>query len=197
MDDEAAQTLRDLEALKRSTRGLLDGAWFPLLLWGALILGSAPFTQIGDGEPSGIYWALAAPAGLAATAWFFRSRELALGLVARNGPAYVALAVALTLAAFVLGAAGDGGMLSAVGPAYALAAGLLGFALLGRSLLTAVVGVAIAAVATAVLIADPAEPALLSALGQGAVAIVAGLVALARRGPRRMGAGTGQLTTRP
>jgi hypothetical protein len=197
MEDEAAQTLRDLEALKRSTRELLDGAWFPLLLWGALILGSAPFTQIGDGEPSGIYWALAAPAGLAATVWFFRSRELALGLAARNGPAYVALAVALTVAAFALGAAGEGGMLSAVGPAYALAAGLLGFALLARSPLTAVVGAAIAAVATAVLIADPAEPTLVSALGQAAVAIVAGLVAMARRGARRVGAGSGQLSARP
>jgi hypothetical protein len=195
---ETVQTLHEVEAVRRSTRELLDAAWFPFLVWGVIVLGSAPFTQIGDGEPAiGIYWVAAAPAGLAISFWFFRSRELALGLVARNAPVYPAIAVAVAAGAFVLGAAGDGGMLSAVGPLYVVAAGLLGFAVLARSPLTATAAVAIAAVATVVLLVEPTEPAFVAALGQGAVAIIAGLVALARRRPPRLGGALNRPAARP
>jgi hypothetical protein len=183
MNDEAARTLGEIQELRRATRQQLDGAWFPFILWGILLLGSAPVTQIGSGDWTGIYWAVAAPTGIATTSWFFHSRELTVGLVWRHSWAYLAIAIAMGLGAFALGAAGGGGMLSAVGPAFAVAAGLLAFAVLARAPLTAVIGTAIAAVATVVLLADPAEPTLLAALGQGTVLAAAGLGVLAQRRP--------------
>ncbi|MFY9265369.1 MAG: hypothetical protein WAO61_08085 [Solirubrobacterales bacterium] len=180
-DTDAAATLREIERVKRSTHALLDATWFPLLLWGSIVAASAPFTQLGDDNAVGFYWFLAGPAGTAASFLFFRDRELDLGLVDRHKVVYIALAAAIAIGSMSLGIAGDGAMLSAVGPVYVVAAGLAGFSWLERSSLLAVTALAMAAAGTGVLAIDPGERNLLAALVEGAVLIVAGVVALRRR----------------
>ena len=60
----AADNLEAIERAQGAARTMLDDGWFPLQLWGAIVLLSAPFTQIDDGNAVGFYWI---PAGIIAT----------------------------------------------------------------------------------------------------------------------------------
>jgi len=179
---DAATTLRELETVRQKARGSLNASWLAFLIWGTIVLASAPFTQIGDGAAVGVYWMLATPLGLLITWRAYRSYELRIGLVDRNERLYAAIIATMVVAAFVLGAAGQGGMLSAVGPLIAIGVGLVALGVVkARDLLVAFAGDAMIVLGIVIAVADPDDPALLAALGQGAITILAGLIALERQ----------------
>lgn len=177
-ETDASQTLQDVERIRSSARELLDVSWFPFLLWGSLVMTSAVFTQIGDGDAAiALYWMIAAPSGVVATALYYHRRESAIGLFDRREPLYIATAVAMVIGAMLAGALGEG-TFAEVGPVYPIAAGLLVFAAINRSVLVAVTAIALAAAATILLITEPDEAALYAALSEGAIMLGAGAVAL-------------------
>lgn len=187
--EQTVATLNEVRRVRRSTRDLLDASWFPFLLWGSLALASAPFTQIGsDGEAIGAYWTAASLIGLASTALYYRRRELSLGLMDRNEALYIGVTIAMVTGAMLVGALA-GGDFSGVGPTFPIAAGLVVFGVMKRAPLVIVSGAALATLATTVLIADSAQPALIVAIGEGAILIATGLIALSRsRGATGRGA---------
>ncbi|MDQ3679601.1 MAG: hypothetical protein M3378_03465 [Actinomycetota bacterium] len=124
-------TLREIEALQRRARRELRSFWFPLVLFGALSMASAPFCQIRDGVGSAVFWAVAGPAGGMATALHYRRRELQLGLYRSAWP-YLGTAAAMLVGASVLPAV-TSGHLQGVVSSFAVAAGYLVFAGLERS----------------------------------------------------------------
>lgn len=176
-ETNASEALEDVERIRSSTRELLDVTWFPFVLWGSLVLISAAFTQIGDGDAAiAIYWMLAAPIGVAATAVYYHRRESAIGLFDRNEPLYIAIAVTMVIGAMLAGALGEG-TFAEVGPVYPIAAGLLAFATINRSALVAVTAFGLAAAATVLLITSPEDASLYAALSQGAIMLIAGAIA--------------------
>lgn len=176
------RTLNEVERVRRTTRSLLDASWFTFLLWGSLVLASAPFTQIGhDGAAIGIYWTAASLVGLISTSLYYRHRELSLGLVDRNEFLYVGISIAMVIGAMLVGALA-GGDFSAVGPSFPIAVGLIVFGAMKRSPLILASGAALAAFAITVLIANPVQAALIAAIGEGAILIGTGLIALYRSG---------------
>lgn len=184
---EAAETLRRVADVRQGTRRLINAAWFPMLLWGSIVLVSAPITLAPDWA-IGVYWLLAAPAGLLLTFRYFRRRALEHGLGTRNWRVYRGLGVAIAVACAALGAAGSE-IVSAVGPMYAVALGVLGFAALSRVALYAWAALALIGAATLIVVADPADPILVAALAEGVLLLAAGLAALI--GDRQgVGAGT-------
>lgn len=181
--DPGTETLAELGRLRRRTRGTLRSVWFPLVLFGGLTILSAPLYAIG-GAALGVFWLVAAPAGIVATSMHFRRRELRLGL---EGPAapYVLTGVAMAVAAWLTGALGGGGDVSTYGPPLAIAAGTLVFAALDRSVQLAAVAAALFAVAGAVALAGVGSPGPVLAVSFGAGYLIAGLIF--RRDERRRG----------
>lgn len=189
----AAETLRRVDDVRRGTRRMLNVAWFPMLLWGTIVLVSAPISMASDAV-TGIYWLLAASAGLLVTIRFFRRHGFEHGLEPRHRKLYPGVGVAIALTCFALGAAG-GEMVSAVGPIYAVAVGMLAFAALGRVGIFAYASAALVAAATLIVIAHPGDPIVVAALVEGSLLLVAGfsiLIVEQLRGPQgdsRMQAG--------
>lgn len=161
-DDELTATLDELERVRRHTRAAVHPAWFPMLLFGLLALASSPLTLVGDGEAIGLFWFVAGPAGGVATSLYYRRRAITLGAGVRGG-AYVALAVALFLAASSAGAVTE----SAAAPMLVIAVAYLGFARLERSWAVAGVSIALGVAAAVVAVADPSYGDLLLALAFG------------------------------
>ena len=181
--DQRAQTLAELAHLRSRTRGTLRSFWFPLVLFGGITLVSAPLYAIG-GATVGIFWLVAAPAGIITTSFYYHRRELRLGL---EGPAapYVVTSIAMALAAWLTGALG-GEEVRTYGPSLAIAAGTLVFAALDRSAALAGIAAGILAAAAAVALAGvgtAAAPVLAAVLGTGY--LIAGLIF--RRDERRRG----------
>ncbi len=172
-DTDASQTLLEVERVRRSTRELLDVSWFPFLLWGSLVMVSAPFTQIGDGAAIAIYWILVSLVAVPVHSRYYRRREISLGVFHRNAHAYLAIIAGMVIGAMLIGALANG-ILADVGAVYPIALGLLGIGLLNRSALFAATAIALAAVATGLLIAAPQDAALYAALGEGAIMVLAG-----------------------
>jgi hypothetical protein len=175
---QAARTLNEIEGVRTKARGLLDAAWFPLLVWGTIELASAPFTQIAGGDAVGFYWVVAGPLGFFVTFVYFRGRELDLGMVSRHKVAYIVTAVAIGVGSMALGIAGQGDMLSAVGPVFVVAAGLAAFAALDRSLILAVSTVAMVLLGAGLLLVSPADATFWAAVGEGAILMLTALVSV-------------------
>jgi len=103
---QAIVILRDTESLRRRTRTARRSIWFPLVLLGGLVMGSAVVCSddpIGGGA-SGVYWAIAGALAYPATYLFYRWRSLRKGVSDGITP-YIAVGlglVALTLN-FVVG----------------------------------------------------------------------------------------------
>ncbi|MGI8593301.1 MAG: hypothetical protein ACR2ML_02860 [Solirubrobacteraceae bacterium] len=181
--EQRAETLAELAHLRSRTRGTLRSFWFPLVLFGGLTLASAPLYAIG-GAAVGVFWLVAAPAGIVATSRYYRRRELRLGIEGPTAP-YVATGIAIALAAWLTGALG-GEEVSTYGPSLAIAAGTLVFAALDRSAALAGVAAGLVAAAAAVALAGvgtAAAPLLAAAFGAGY--LIAGL--LFRRDERQRG----------
>ena len=150
---EASTRLRELEELRRRTRTSLQSFWYPLVVFGAITLASAPLCELAPGWALGVYWLVGAPAGAAAVARHYRLRELELGV---TGPAlpYIATGAFIIAAALTSGTVGgivENEAVAVAGPTLAVAAGYLVFARLERSVVLAAfaVGVAVLAVAFA------------------------------------------------
>lgn len=78
----AKMLIGDLEQLRRRARGALHLASVPMFVLGLLALGTAAMSWNGDVHffgASTIYLTLAAPAGLAATAWWFHRQQRSRG----------------------------------------------------------------------------------------------------------------------
>ncbi|MFN2502852.1 MAG: hypothetical protein ABR540_01215 [Acidimicrobiales bacterium] len=171
---EAADTLRHLESVQDQTRGELQAFWFPLVVFGALTLASAPFGLTGSGGAVGLFWAFAGPAGGAAVGWYYHSREQRLG-VARSAVPYVITAAALLVAAFVLPALTRGDLREVVS-CFAVAAAYLVFARLDRSVALAAVALVLAAVPAIALATGVERPGVVTAVISGAIFLATGLV---------------------
>jgi hypothetical protein len=146
--EELMQTLREVEGARRRTRSDLRALWFPLLLFGGLILVSAP-VSLADDPWSAIYWAMVSPVGVAVTAAFYRRRGAQAGLVGA-GWGYLATAVLLLLAApLAAGVLSElvSGRAGVVAPWIAVSLAYLVFAWLERSVVIAVVTACLGALA--------------------------------------------------
>jgi hypothetical protein len=177
--DPTKSLLSEIGRLRRRTRADLQGIWFPLVLFGALSMASALVALRFGGVPLGLFWVVAAPAGSAVTAVYYRRRARRIGLEAPATP-YVITAAVLVLGAFLTG--GLGGALgvatvSALGPPLCVSAGYLLFARLAHSWGLAAVAIALSALTVAIGIAKmPADQATWSlAMVYGAVFVGTGL----------------------
>lgn len=177
VNDDPAMTLRQIDEVRQRTRAAVHPAWFPLLLFGSLGLMSIPFSFIGNGAGSGVFWLVAGPSGGYATARYYRNRAISLGAGVR-GRAYTALGVAIFVVAWVSGLVTE----SAVGPMLAVAIGYLGFARLERSRAVAAVAVVLGVASVIVAVVDPAHGDVVLALVFGLAFTATGLL-LRRRDP--------------
>jgi hypothetical protein len=186
---DAEQALQEVSAARELTRGALNASWLALLIWGVIVIVSAPFTQIGDGGAVAFYWLVATPLGFTLTHRAYRSFELKAGVEDRYENAYTAIIAAMVIAAVTTGIAGQGDMLSAVGPLFAIGLGFLAIASV-RSFdaLVGLAGGGMIALGIVLLILEPDEPGLIAALGQGVILIVSGVIAYSRRSRLDIGA---------
>ena len=171
---DAVDVLRQVDALQRRTNDLLRAFWFPLVVFGALTLLSAPVQWVSTGVAIGVYWAFAGPLGGLAIAWYYRSRELRLGLTQSATP-YVLTAIGILVGTFVLPALTSGDLQEVVS-VFAVAAGYLVFAWLDRSPLLAALAVGMAGVAVVVLASGVDHPGAITAAVSGAATLTTGLV---------------------
>jgi hypothetical protein len=173
---DASLTLDAITALKNRTRRARQGYWLPLLIFGAIIMGSAPFyvepsdVVVGNSPGAGsaivrtylslnpgvdwkaIYWLIAIPLGYLATVVWYSFRGQRRGVTTSMG-AYLAAGVGF-LVLVVLGAANayvntDIGDLVVRGltTTLAIAAGFGVLARLERSLTLAAIAIMFAALA--------------------------------------------------
>ena len=175
----AATMLSEVERVRGKARESLDPGWMPYLVFGALTMLSAAFTQIGDDGSEGLYWLVAGPVGLAITWRYYRANELRVGLVDRQE--YVLAGI---VAAMVLGATAVGWLaaepFSEAGWMFPIGAGLLAIGILESSTPDTGVGIAMLVVATALTALEPAEPAMWAALLGGAILLAGALASRAR-----------------
>src|SRR6476660_571029 len=110
---EAAEMIVDVGRVQRATRRARRAIWFPLVLFGLILLGAAPFYRPWPPAGAGItvrnigpaggylggdfignapawYWLIALPLGYAATAAFLRWRAGRTGVAGRIAPYVVA-----------------------------------------------------------------------------------------------------------
>ncbi len=120
-----------------------------------------------------VFWAIGGPVGGALVGWYYRSRELRLGL-RRSATPYVLTAVGILVGAFLLPAV-TGGDLQEVVSVFAVAAGYLVFAWLDRSPTLAALAVGLAAVPVAVLAGGFEHPGAITAAVTGTAILVSGL----------------------
>jgi hypothetical protein len=174
--DEAVQTIVELEGLRARVQGDLQplrSLSFPLLLWGGLTLASAIPAWFGGGW-LGLYWLLAAPAGIFVVARHFGRLERRIGVVPPGSEAVLWLALALAVAMFAAGA-----LLGGIAAGYVLAIGYAAFAWALRSRACLLLGAGMALLTAAVQVSDPGRPDALLALLLGTAALGTG-VALRR-----------------
>lgn len=150
--DDAIETVVELEIVRARVRGDLAeqaSVRVPLLVFGALTLGSALAAAPGHGEWLGVYWLIAAPAGMVVVSRHFRGLQRRVG-IGRDGIAPLVVAVAMSVAAFTAGwFAGAAAAGVAIGAGYlAMAATVRSrtMAALGAAVLVATAGVGLAGV---------------------------------------------------
>ncbi len=171
---EAADVLRHVESVGRHTSQLLRAFWFPLVVFGALTLASAPVQWWWPGGAVGAFWAIGGPLGGALVGWYYRNRERRLGLH-HSATAYVLTAVGMLAGAFLLPAVTSGD-LREVASVFAVAAGYLVFAWLDRSPGLAALAVSLAVVPVVVLMSGVAHPGAVTAVVTGTAILASGLV---------------------
>jgi len=171
---DAVDVLHHVESLRSQTRNLLQAFWFPLVVFGALTLASAPVQWVWPGAAVGVYWAVAGLLGGTAVGLYYRSRELRLGLTTSPTP-YVLTAVGLLLGAFLLPAVTTGDLQEVVST-FAVAGGYLVFARIDRSRVLAVVAAVLLAVPVLVLVSGVDHPGAVNAGVVGAITLGVGLV---------------------
>jgi len=128
---DAHDVLLHIESVERRTRNVLRAFWFPLVVFGILTLLSAPVQWAWSGATVAAFWAVAGPLGGAGVGWYYRSRELRLGLGTSATP-FVLTVVGLLAGTFILPMLTTGDLQEVVS-VFAVAAGYLVFAWLDRS----------------------------------------------------------------
>ncbi|HEX2240810.1 MAG TPA: hypothetical protein VHJ82_06695 [Actinomycetota bacterium] len=134
---EAALTVDRIERLQRATRQRSRGKpwdlWFPLVLFGSLMLITPLIERAMGGLAVGVFWGVAGPIGTLACAWRFRRRELVIGLEIPPAP-YLLVSLAIVIGALALGWIGgaSGGELQWMGPLLAVSGGYVVFAWIDR-----------------------------------------------------------------
>lgn len=171
----AATMLDEVERVRERTRERLDPGWVPYLVFGALTMLSAPFTQIGADGAEGIYWLVAAPVGLAITWLFYRRHELQIGLVDRQEYLLAGIVAAMVLGATLVGWLAPEPF-SEAGWMLPIGAGLLAIGALEWSEVDAGVGLGMLITGVGLQAVDPAQPAAWAAVLGGAILLAGGLV---------------------
>jgi hypothetical protein len=161
--------------MARRTQSLLRSFWFPLVVFGTLTLLSAPVAAIGEGAVVAVYWAVAGVGGGALVGWYYHAREERLG-VSRSGVPYIATAVVLLVAAFLLPAV-TSGRLQEVVSAFAVGGAYLVFAWLDRSVVLAALAVTVAVVPAVALASSLEHPGPVAAAVTGLAVLLTGLAA--------------------
>jgi hypothetical protein len=95
---EAHEILRSTRRLRRGIRAQSRSVWFPLVLFGALVLASGAVCSNDPGSTrlNTLYWLVAAPLGYLAVYGYYRWRELRRGIGEEVRP-YLAVGVTLAL----------------------------------------------------------------------------------------------------
>ena len=172
--EEAAAKLREIDTVRRHTRGVLRSFWFPLVVFGPLMLISGVLALFAEGPVIGLFWAVAGLAGSVAVCLHYRNRESRLGLSSSPLP-YVLVMVAMLAGAFILPAL-TSGELRGVVSMFAIAAGYLVFAALDRELWLVWLAFALALVPLSLLSAAPDLAAPGSGVILGAAFLGTGIV---------------------
>lgn len=176
---EAAESLRAVESIRRQAREAQRALWFPLALFGALTLISAGVVGVFGGPALGVYWPIAGLLGGAMTARHYHARDIKIGLEGRMAP-YVAISVFIYVGALLTGGLGGAlgnDMMAAVGPALVLAAGYGMFAWLERTATLAAIAVSLGLLAMGLWLfdVDPERATMILALSSGCVLLCSGL----------------------
>ena len=184
----AAEALDEVERLRRETRRQsragVEQLWLPLILFGGLVLLTPAIEALFGGRAVRIYWAVAGPAGTILCGWYYRKRELQIGLEVPALP-YLLVSVGIVVGSLVLGWIGGitDSQLAWVGPPLVVCAGYAIFAWLDRSAGLAILAAALTAV-TLGLYASPLDEQTASLAGTitfGGVFVGTGLLFLWRR----------------
>lgn len=176
---EAAQALAELETIRDRTRAKLRDFWFPLTVFGALMLASVPLMAAFGGSALGPYWILAGPLGGMALNRYYRRKSLDLGLEGEFVP-YAVIGIGIFLGCMLTGSLGGAlgaDVVAVAGPPLVISTGLLAFAWLDRSVGEAVVALVLAAFTLALVTSelDLERVSIVVTLAYGAVWFAAGL----------------------
>lgn len=183
--DEASQKLKSVRDARTASRGRLRSYSYPLIVFGALTMLSAPFFSIWEGAGVALFWLVAAPAGAFVVAREQRTREITVG-AGRSARPYAITAAALVLACFALGTIGgvtDQVDVSRFGPPLAVSIAYLVFAWLERSAALAALATLVAVLTFVLAITGIDHAAQILALTYGASFLTLGVIA--RSGTRR------------
>ncbi|HXI15805.1 MAG TPA: hypothetical protein VNM48_05490 [Chloroflexota bacterium] len=181
---EAAGALRDVLRTRRAVRAAVSPFWLPLVLFGAITLGSA-LVAARQLDSLGTYWMVTGPSGGVICGLWYAVLGHRRATSASATP-FILTAIVLTATATVAGTLLDGG-LAWVLPGMAVGAGYLVFAWLTASRTVGACAVAISALPLL------AQVALEPSLGAQAAG-VAGIVA---SGGFQLGAGIAVVADRP
>jgi len=183
MQQNPAETLRDIELIRTRTQQQLNHFWFPLMLFGGLSMVSAVVGAVYGGPAVGMFWLIFGPLGGAATGLYYHKRESRLG-VETNPVPWIATAIGIMVGCFASGYGGgvlDLPVLSTLGPLLSIAAGYLIFGRLARSMAISVSAVVLAiAVLVMWLLGTPEVTSQIGAALYGALTFFIGFVSRRR-----------------
>jgi hypothetical protein len=171
---QAKALLTAAEGARARTRSVLSTNWFPMILFGVLALVSVPVAEFWSGTAVAALWLVGAPIATLATALWYRSRAIEIGVSTKPWP-YVVTAVGIVVGCTATGMAGRGGPVSYAGPLLVIGLGYLVFGRLDRSLLGAGFGAAMATVAIIVFALKPQHAYTLTMLPFGAGSVLLGV----------------------
>jgi hypothetical protein len=170
---QAKALLASTEGARAQTRSVLSANWFPMILFGLLALVSVPVAEFWPGTAVAALWLVGAPLASLATALWYRSRAIEIGISVNPWP-YMVTAVAIIVGCTATGIVGRGGPVSYAGPLLVIGLGYLVFGRLDRSALGTGFGLAMATVAIIVFALKPQHAYTLTMLAFGAGSVLLG-----------------------
>jgi hypothetical protein len=170
---QAKALLTATQSARVQTRSVLSANWFPMILFGVLAVVSVPVAEFWSWTAAAALWLVGAPLATLATALWYRSRAIEIGVSANPWP-YMATAVGIMVGCAATGIAGRGGPVSYAGPLLVIGLGYLVFGRLDRSLLGGGFGAAMVTVAILVAALKPQHVYTLSMLAFGAGSVLLG-----------------------
>jgi hypothetical protein len=165
--EDARRLIADIDRVRRRTRAGVGGAWFPLILFGSLMLAGTAVGGAFGGPAVAVFWTVAGPVGGAVTAVFFARRGRRAGLERPPVPLLV-VTVLIMVGAFATGALGGAlgwPRFAAAGPAFAISIGYALFARLAGHAPTGLLAGALASLTAVLLLAGVAPNVLQVVLG--------------------------------